>query len=174
MIYLRKPSYYWLNHLICSTMVTELSCPFPAHITFYFAVPYLTIICHNNKLHVLHCLQSLPLVLSKNHESHILFSALIQQSCKKKNKKKFLQEKIHSVSGFLHFTRILQHTNLWCIPPPHGSCPYLQNPSGFDHRKQESGAKSLSTFQLSAVWVIFPHRKISPLAERPLLFPRHV
>lgn len=66
-------------------MVTELSCPFAAHISFYFAVPYLTIICHNNKLHVLRCLQSLPLVLSKNHESLILFSALMQQSaCKSK------------------------------------------------------------------------------------------
>lgn len=103
MIYLRKPSYYWLNHLICSTMVTELSCPFPAHITFYFAVPYLTIICHNNKLHVLHCLQSLPLVLSKNHESHILFSALIQQSCKKKNKKNSCKRKytVSQVSSIL-------------------------------------------------------------------------
>lgn len=54
-------------------------------ITFYFAVPYLTIICHNNKLHVFRCLQSLPLVLSKNHGSLILFPALIQQSaCKRK------------------------------------------------------------------------------------------
>lgn len=166
MIYLRKPSHYWLQHLLCSTMATELSCPSPAHITFYLAVPYLTIICHNNKLHVLCCLQSLPLVLSKNHENLILFSALIQQSaCKRKHT-------VPRVSYILPGFYYIQICSVFLLLVE----VFLTKPLRI--WSQKAGEWCKISLNLSALcswnfWVIFPHRRISPLAERPLPFPRH-
>lgn len=163
MIYLRKPSDYWF---ICSTMVTDLSCPFPAHICFYFAVPYLTIICHNNKLHVLGCLQSLPLVLSKNHEKKNYFVFSLDTS-------KCLQEEIHSVSGFL---LRFYYTQICCVFLLLMEV-FLTKPLRIWSQKAGEWSKAplnLSAFWSWNVWVIFPHRRISPLAKRPLLFPKHV
>lgn len=138
MIYLRKPSDYWF---ICSTMVTELSCPFPAHIRFYFAVPYLTIICHNNKLHVLGCLQSLPLVLSKKHEKKKLFCF----------QPWYIKVLARGNTQCLRFpTKILLHTNLLCIPPPHGSFPY-QTPQDLiteSRRMEQSPSEPFSFLEL--------------------------
>lgn len=166
MIYLRKPSDYWL---LCSTMATELSCPFPAHISFYFEVPYLTIICHNNKLHVLGCLQSLPLVLSKKHEKKTKQTLF----CFQPWYNKVLARGNTQCLGFP--TKILLHTNLVCIPPPHGSFPY-QTPQDLITESREwcKAPLNLSAFWSWNVWVIFPHRRISPPAKRPLLFPNHV
>lgn len=149
-------------------MVTELSCPSPAHITFYFAVPYLTIICHNNKLHVLRCLQSLPLVLSKNHESLVLFSVLIQQSaCKRKH----TLSQVSCISPRFYYIQICGVFLLLLMEV------FLTKPLRIWSQKAGEWCKislNLSVFCSWNVWVIFPHRRISPLAERPLLFPRHI
>lgn len=144
MIHLRKPTYYWLQHLLCSsTMVTELSCPSPAHITFYFALPYLTIICHNNKLHVLGCLQSLPLVLSKKPMKVSFYSQPWYNKVLARGNTQCLRfSTFYQVFTTCKFV-VYSSSSSWKFS--------LQNLSGFDHREQESGAKSLSTFQLSAV-----------------------
>lgn len=63
----------------------------------------------------------------------------------------------------LRLPKVSLHANVYCIPSPHESFPFIcynrnslcgtyeKNIPGFDHSKQGSGAKSPSTFQLSAV-----------------------